>query len=139
MAGKPFHLSIVAPDHSVVEEDVVSVVAPGRQGYFGVWAGHLPLIAALKAGLLEYETPSGDRHCVTVSGGFAEVQGDRVVVLADAAERAQEIDVERAQRALENARKALRGEVSGVTPAEAVQEMERAVNRLRAAQRIGKA
>lgn len=139
MPSKTFRLSIVAPDHSVVEEEVVSVVAPGRMGYFGVWAGHMPLIAALKAGLLEYETPSGDRRFVTVSGGFAEVQGDRMVVLADAAERAQEIDVERAEKALENARRALRGEISGVTPDEALQEMERAVNRLRAAQRVGKA
>lgn len=131
--AKTFHLSVVAPDRSVVEEDVTSVVAPGSQGYFGVFAGHVPMIVSLKAGLLAYESDDGNRKFVTVSGGFAEVQGERVIILADAAERAQDIDVERAERALENARKALRGEVSGVPREQATAELERAMNRLRAA------
>ena len=107
---KQITLSVVAPDRSVVEEPVVSVVVPGTEGYFGVLSGHVPLIAALRAGLVEYEDAGGQRHFVTASGGFAEVAGDRVSVLADAAERAQDIDVARAERALDNARKALRGD-----------------------------
>jgi F-type H+-transporting ATPase subunit epsilon len=130
---KPLTLSVVAPDRSVVEESVVSVVVPGIEGYFGVLAGHVPLIAALRAGLIEYEDTNGQRHYVTVSGGFAEVAPDRVNVLADAAERAQDIDVARAERALDNARKALRGETSGVTSQEATAELERAMNRVRGA------
>ena len=67
---------------------------------------------------------------------FAEVSGDRVNVLADAAERAQDIDVARAERALDNARKALRGELSGVTSEEATAELERAMNRIKAAKLV---
>ena len=135
---KPITLSVVAPDRSVVEEPVVSVVVPGAEGYFGVLAGHTPLIAALRAGLVEYEDTGGQRHFVTVSGGFAEVSGERVNLLADAAERAQEIDVARAERALDNARKALRGELSGVTSEEATAELERAMNRIKAAKIVAR-
>ena len=68
-----------------------------------------------------------------MTGGFAEVTGTRVTVLADAAERANEIDVARAERALENARQSLRGEASGVNTEDAVAEMERALARIKAA------
>ena len=128
-----FQLAVVAPDRSVVEEPVRSVVLPGAEGYFGVLSGHAPVIATLKAGLLEYVDQGDQRHFVAVSGGFAEVTGSKVTVLADAAERAKEIDVARAERALENARHALRGELAGVTTEDATAELERAVNRLRAA------
>ncbi|MCB8932171.1 MAG: F0F1 ATP synthase subunit epsilon [Fimbriimonadaceae bacterium] len=128
-----FTLSIVAPDRSVVETDVTTLIAPGAQGYFGVLHGHLPMVAALKAGLIEYEDMQGQRHTVAVSGGFAEVTGAKVTILADAAERASEIDLARAEHALEEARKALRGESSGTTSREARQELERAMNRIRAA------
>ena len=128
-----FSLSIVAPDRSVVDTDVVSVIAPGAAGYFGILRGHLPLAAALKPGLLEYEDTQGQRHTVAVSGGFAEVAGNRMTVLADAAERDSEIDIARAEHALENARKALRGEVTGVNADDARQELDRAMNRIRIA------
>ncbi len=128
-----FTLSIVAPDRSVVETEVVSVIAPGAMGYFGVLRGHLPMVAALKPGLLEYEDPSKERHTVAVSGGFVEVGATKITVLADAAERASEIDVARAEHALENARKSLRGESSGVTSEDARAELDRAMNRLRIA------
>ena len=128
-----FTLSIVAPDRSVVDTEVVSVIAPGAEGYFGILHGHLPLAAALRPGLLEYEDAQGQRHTVAVSGGFAEINGSKMTVLADAAERGSEIDQARAEHALENARKALRGERSGVTAEDAREELERAMNRLRAA------
>lgn len=131
-----FTLAVVAPDRSVVEEPVQSVVLPGSEGYFGVLANHAPAIVALKPGLLEYVDKSSQRHCVAVSGGFAEVTGARVTVLADAAERATEIDVVRAERAVEQARKALRGEVTGVTTEDATAELDRAVNRIRAAKTV---
>lgn len=135
--SKAIKLSIVAPDRSVVDEPVASVIAPGSEGYFGVLVGHVPMVVGLKAGLVEFLDESGQHHYVTVSGGFAEVGPDRVNILADAAERAQEIDVDRAERALDNARKALRGEVSGTTSEEATAELERAVNRLRGAKLAG--
>jgi F-type H+-transporting ATPase subunit epsilon len=128
-----FNLSIVAPDRSVLDEPVSSVISPGSEGYFGVLAGHVPFIAALRPGIVEYATASQTFH-VAVSGGFAEVTPDKVTILADAAERATEIDLQRAEQALENARKALRGEDSSQTSAEAIQALERAMNRVRAGQ-----
>ncbi len=130
-----FQLSVVAPDRSVVDEQVTAVVAPGSEGYFGVLAGHIPLIAALKPGLVEFSDANNQRHYVSVSGGFAEVTPTKVTILADAAERAADIDVSRAERALEEARKALRGEASGVTAEQATAELDRAMNRIKAAKR----
>ncbi len=129
-------LAVVAPDRSVVEEPVQSVMLPGAEGYFGVLPGHTALIAALRPGLLEYSDKAGQRHYVALSGGFAEVTGGKVTILADAAERAKEIDIARAERALEQARKALKGEVTGTTTEEATAELERAVNRIRAAKSV---
>lgn len=127
-----FHLSVVAPDKSVVEEVVRSLVAPGAEGYFGVQAGHIPMVAALRPGQLEYTDHGGNRHYVYVGGGFTEVQGGRVTVLADEAQKAQEIDIAQAEKALEAARASLRG--NGTMPEEsAVLEIERAMSRIRAA------
>ena len=128
-----FQLSIVAPDKSVLESPANSVIVPGLAGYFGVMAGHMPFIAALKTGVVEYEDGGPMRHYVAISGGFAEVTPSRVTLLADAAERAPEIDVSRAERALERARHALRGEESEMSTDEATHAMERAINRLHAA------
>ena len=129
--AREFSLTVVAPDKSVVEETVVSVTVPGSEGYFGVQAGHIPLVAALKPGLLEYGQ-GNQKHHVYVGGGFAEVRPDRVTILADEAERAEVIDAAAAEKALESARRGLRGE--GETTSEnAVEEIERAIQRLRAA------
>jgi len=128
-----FHLSVVAPDKSVVEVEVNSVIAPGELGYIGALAGHSPLITALKPGLLEYVDVTGNRHYVYIGGGFAEIRADKVTVLADEAARAQDIDVAKAEAALEEARKTLRGEGTGVTTEQSTREIERAMNRLRAA------
>lgn len=130
---REFQLSVVAPDKAVVEETATSVVAPGTEGYFGVMAGHLPLVAALRPGLLEYTDATGARRFVYIGGGFAEVQGDRVTILADEAQEAHSIDVAEAERLLEEARKALRGEPSTIKNEDAVNEVERAMNRIRAA------
>jgi len=128
-----FMLSVVSPDKSVVEEKVDSLVAPGTEGYFGVWAGHVPIISALRPGLVEYTDSTTNRHYIYVGGGFAEVQPDKVTILADEAERATDVDVSRAEHLLEEARKALRGEESSIDSMDAVLEVERAVNRIKAA------
>lgn len=128
-----FTLNVVAPDRSVVDETIVSLVAPGADGYFGVMAGHLPLIAALRPGLLEFVTPSGERNLVYVGGGFAEVRPDRVTILADEAARARDIEVSRAEEELEQARRSLRGEASAVTSSDAVADVEKAMQKLKAA------
>ncbi|HMS55437.1 MAG TPA: ATP synthase F1 subunit epsilon [Fimbriimonadaceae bacterium] len=130
--AKTFQLAVVAPDRSVMDEPVQSVMAPGAAGYFGVLGGHEPTIFALRAGLVEFMDTNNQRHFIAVSGGFAEVTPERVTILADAAERASDIDIARAERALEEARKSLRGEGT-VSREEATQEMERAMARIKAA------
>lgn len=117
----------------VVEDQAISVIAPGVEGYFGVMAGHIPMIAALKPGILEYLDSKNQRHFIYTGGGFAEVTAGRVTILADEASRANEIDVSDAEARLEQARRALRGEVTEVDNAEAMLEMGRAIERLRAA------
>lgn len=136
--ARAFLLSVVAPDRSVAEEPVVSVIAPGQMGYFGILAGHEPIVAGLKPGLLEYETETGQRHFVAVGGGFLETDGAKVTVLADSAERAPEIDVARAERALERARAALHGEDSSMSREEAIVALDRAMARIQAAQRTAR-
>ncbi|HVL40024.1 MAG TPA: ATP synthase F1 subunit epsilon [Fimbriimonadaceae bacterium] len=131
--ARMFQLSIVAPDRSVVDEPASSAVIPGSEGYFGVLAGHVHMVAALKPGLLEFLDGNNQRQHIAIGGGFAEVTPERLIVLADTAERASEIDVAQAEADLENARKALRGENASMTSEEAVLEVERAMNRIRAA------
>lgn len=133
--SKEFSLSIVAPDRSVVEDQAVSVIAPGSEGYFGVMAGHVPMVAALRAGIVEYLDAKNQRNHVAIGGGFAEVSGQRLTILADSAALATEIDVKEEELRLERARKALRGEDSEMTSAEATEEIERAMARIRAAKR----
>ena len=128
-----FLLSVVAPDKLVVEEKVDSIVAPGTEGYFGVMAGHVPIIAALRPGLIEYTDSTTNKHYIYIGGGFAEVQADKVTILADEAERAVDVDISHAEKLLEEARKALRGEDSTVDSVDAVMEVERAVSRIKAA------
>ena len=131
--AKEFTLSVVAPDREVVAEKVTSVVAPGTSGYFGVMADHLPLVAGLKPGLLEYLDANSQRNFVYVGGGFVEIRDNRMTVLADEAARAKDIDLSRAESDLEDARRALRGEDSDMNEQEAVQEVEKAIQRIRAA------
>lgn len=133
--SKELQLSVVAPDRSVVEAEVTSVICPGAVGYFGVMSGHEPMVVALKAGIMEYEDTSRQRHQVAISGGFAEVSPSRVMVLADSAVFSTEVDVAAEEARLEKARKALRGEESSMSTAEATEEMEKAMIRIRAARK----
>jgi F-type H+-transporting ATPase subunit epsilon len=134
---REFQLSVVAPDRSVVEESVSTVVVPGSEGYFGVQIGHTPLVVELKPGMVEYSDGNAARHFVYIGGGFAEVRPDRVTILADEAARATEIDIADAEHRLEEARRVLRGEESVTLSREqAVIEMERAMSRIRAARSV---
>ena len=131
-----FLLSVVAPDKLVVEEKVNAIIAPGTEGYFGVWAGHAPIIAALRPGLIEYTDSTTNKHYIYVGGGFAEVKDDKVTILADQAERALDVDLSHAEAQLEEARKALRGEESTIDSDDAVLEVERAMSRIKAARAV---
>jgi len=127
--------SVVAPDRTVVDEPVESLIAPGVAGYLGVMPNHEPMILALQAGLVEYCDPAKQRRYVAIGGGFMEITGDKVTVLADSAEHASEIDIREAEEALEAARAALRGEESRMGSEEATRELERQMARIRAAKR----
>jgi F-type H+-transporting ATPase subunit epsilon len=98
--GLPTHLTleVVTPDRSVVTERVDEVEIPGADGYFGVLPGHTALLAMLKVGELWYRKGS-EKHHLSIAFGFAEVLPDRVTILAELAERADEIDVSRAEAA----------------------------------------
>lgn len=105
MAGT-FQLQIVSADRSIVNETVDEAQIPGAEGYFGVLPGHTPLLALLGTGELWYRQ-GGATHYVSLSNGFAEVQPDRVTILAQIAERADEIDVARAEAAKRRAEERL--------------------------------
>jgi F-type H+-transporting ATPase subunit epsilon len=130
--AKEFALSVVAADRSVIDTVATSVIAPGAMGYFGVMAGHEPMVIALKAGIIEYESADKSRHILAISGGFAEVNGERVMVLADSATFSHEVDVEFEKERLEKARRVMRGEDSSMTLQEATDVVEVSLAKLRA-------
>ena len=99
-------LEIVTPERSVVSEQIDEVQIPGTEGSFGVRPGHNPLLATLQVGELWYRRGQETSH-VAVSFGFAEVQPDRVTILAQIAESAEDIDVTRATDAEQRAKKRL--------------------------------
>ena len=95
-------LQIVSADRSLVNETVDEVEIPGASGYFGVLPGHTPLLAMLGAGELWYRQGQ-EKQYLMIAFGFAEVQPDRVTILAQTAERADEIDIARAEAAKQRA------------------------------------
>ena len=108
MAGLPtkLQLQIVSADRSLVNETVDEVEIPAADGYFGVLPGHTPLLAVLGAGELWYRQGQ-EKHYLAIAFGFAEVQAERVTILAQIAEKADEIDVARAEAAKKRAEERL--------------------------------
>jgi F-type H+-transporting ATPase subunit epsilon len=98
----------VTPERLVVQDTVMEVQIPGKNGYLGILPGHAPLITELSVGEISYRV-DGFTHYLAVAWGFAEVLPTRVTILAETAERAEEIDVERARRAKEAAERMLQG------------------------------
>ncbi|MCS6950954.1 MAG: F0F1 ATP synthase subunit epsilon [Armatimonadota bacterium] len=129
--ARTFHLEIVTPDRALLSEEVVSIVAPGSEGYLGVLANHAPLVTELGVGVLRIRYPDDTEENVAVSGGFMEVANNRVLVLADSAERPQDIDIQRAREALIRARQMLQDPTADHERAR--QALEKAINRLRVA------
>lgn len=105
MADK-INLEIITPERKVLSEAVEEVIVPGLEGELGILPQHTPLISQLKTGVLTYRQ-GNEKRSVHVSGGFVEVLPERVSVLSDVAERPEEIDLARAQRARERAEKRL--------------------------------
>jgi F-type H+-transporting ATPase subunit epsilon len=100
-------LEVVTPERLVVNEAAEYIEIPGMTGYIGVLPGHAPLITELAVGEINYKTGSQTRR-LSVAWGFAEVLAKKVTILAETAERAEDIDVSRAQAAKQRAEEALR-------------------------------
>ena len=125
-------LELVTPERLVLSDEVDEVVLPGYEGEFGVLPEHTQLLAILNIGMTWYRKGSAITR-VALGGGFAEVNHDRVVVMADTAERAEEIDVERAQRARDRAEARLKElSLDDETYAKAYAELQRALVRMAA-------
>jgi F-type H+-transporting ATPase subunit epsilon len=103
MLPEAIQLVIVTPKRQILKETVSEVTMPGADGYLGVLPGHAPLITELGVGELTYRTTGGQNGLLAVIRGFAEVLPDRVSILAETAEFAEDIDLERAQAALKRA------------------------------------
>ena len=130
-------LEIATPTRLAVTESVDEVVIPGSQGYFGVLPGHAPFLTTVGVGELVYRVGREERN-LAVSGGFAEVRNDKVIVLADTAERPEEIDRARAERARERAERRLAGRTDEeLDYTRALSALARAVVRLMTAGRVG--
>lgn len=128
-------LEIVTPYGAVLSEEVDEVTAPGSEGEFGVLAGHAQFITTLKAGMLVSKAGS-DTSYYFVSWGYAEVGPDKVVILADSAEKSMDIDVERATEAKRRAEERLRQEAD-IDFARAEAALERATARIHIAEKFG--
>lgn len=129
-------LEVVTPDRALVTEKVDEVQVPGAEGYFGVLPGHAPLLATLQVGELWYRVGS-ETHHVAIAFGFVEVLPDRVTVLAQIAERAQEIDVARAQAAKTRAEKRIANPQTLMDVERARVALMKALIRLQVASRAG--
>ncbi len=130
------HLEVVTPARVVLEKDVDIVVAPGSEGEFGVLPGHVSFLSGIVPGELRYSAGS-EKEALAVTTGFAEVFKNKVSILVDAAERASEIDPDRARKAMERAKERLSRDRSDkeidFTRAEAA--LRRAVTRLKVVQK----
>jgi F-type H+-transporting ATPase subunit epsilon len=129
-----FQLEIVTPEKKVVKDVAEEIQIPGKDGYLGILPGHAPLITELSVGEISYRK-GGQTHYLSVAWGFAEVLPDKVTILAETAERPEEIDVKRAQESKQKAEAALK---TGKTEADfthAEDALKRAETRLEVAEK----
>ncbi|MCX6628773.1 MAG: F0F1 ATP synthase subunit epsilon [Candidatus Solibacter sp.] len=126
-------LEVATPERALVRELVTELQVPGKNGYMGILPGHAPLLGLLGIGTLTYVS-GGKKRYISVHGGFLEVLEDHVRVLADVAERAEEIDVQRARAALQRAQEEGLNPALGVDPGSALAAMMRAQARLATAE-----
>jgi len=135
MAEKQLLLEVVTPDRLVLSTEAEVVVLPGAEGQFGVLPGHIPFLSALEIGEMYYKA-GGKTEYLAVSGGFAEVTGEKVTIVAESAEVGREIDVERAARAKERAEKRIaQGKAVDIDWARAEAAMRRSLMRMKVAGR----
>jgi len=126
---------VVTPDRKLLSAEADVVVLPGVEGQFGVLAGHVPFLSALDVGEMYYRD-GGKTEYLSVSGGFAEVTGKKVTIVAEAAEMGREIDIERARKAMERAEKRLAtAKTENIDWARAEAALRRAIMRMKVAGR----
>lgn len=136
MAEKTFTLEVITPDRKVLSDsEVVAVLLPGVEGYLGVLANHEPLVTEITIGELDYRRADGKTDIMAITGGFVEVFENKVTVLADSAETRTEIDLKRAEEALQRAKERLSSAGSDLDEERARIALMRAINRLRVAQK----
>lgn len=129
--AEAFSLRIFTLEKTVYEGSVISFVAPGMDGYFGVLAHHAPLVAALKCGKLSTKDEHGVETVYAMSGGFLEVSSNSAVLLADAIEQASDIDLRRAEAAKERAARRLSAGSQDIDLMRAEAAFSRALNRIK--------
>ena len=130
-----FRLEIVTPEKMIFSGEVSGVLAWGVEGQLGILPHHAPLMTMLQPGDLVIKK-GGEEEALTLSGGFLEVRPDKVVVLADACERAEEIDVARAEEAKKRAQEALKTARTTVDAAAAEAALRRSLVRIKAVERV---
>lgn len=134
MADK-LELEVVTPDRLVARETVDIVMAKGALGEFGILPNHIPFLTTLQPGELRYRKDNQLEY-MAVAGGFAEISDNKVTILAEAAERAREIDVDRARRAKERAEKRLaQAKAEAIDYARAEAALKRSMIRLQIAEK----
>lgn len=133
MSDELIQLEVVTPERTVLKEQVASIILPGERGLFGVMRNHAPLVAVLTIGQVVYRRQiGGEKKRFAISGGFFEIKDNKATILADAAELPEEIDVERARRALQRARER-RVQREDIDLLRAELALRRAINRLKVA------
>ena len=130
--AEALELEVATPERQVVHEQVSEVQIPGATGFLGILPGHAAMLSELGTGFLNY-TAGGRKRYLSIRGGFVEVLEDHVRVLANVAERAEEIDVSRARADLEKAQEQVGNPALGVDPAVALDALAWAQARLDAA------
>jgi len=128
-----FQLEIVTPAKLVVKDSAEEAQIPGLNGYLGILPGHAPLITELAVGVITYKA-AGVPHTLSVCWGFVEVLPDKVTILAEAAERPQEIDVPRAEKAKARAEERLKSNNPETDYTRAEDSLQRAETRLKVAE-----
>ena len=104
MKNKIIKFKIVTPEQIVLEEEITQVSVPTKEGEITVLPDHIPLVASLKPGVIEITTADNKNNIIAISGGFIEVLKNKVVILADTAERAEDINIDRVQAAKKQAK-----------------------------------
>ncbi|HWC98980.1 MAG TPA: ATP synthase F1 subunit epsilon [Candidatus Sulfopaludibacter sp.] len=126
-------LEIATPERLLVKEQVSEVQIPGKEGYLGILPGHAPLLGLLGTGTLSYAA-GGRKRFLSIHGGFVEVLPGQVRVLANIAERGEEINIERARQDLQTAHEQVMNPALGVDPAAALDSLAAAQARIEAAE-----